>query len=327
MGISCPTSALGPAVLKAIRPHSALPFDVHLMIAPADPFVAAFAEAGADHIAIHVEAGPHLYRSLQLVRSLGKRAAGSDQSRHTCRAGGGGAGSGGRDPGDDRKPRLRRAGVHRVHSREDPHAAADGGRDRAPNPNHRRRRRDRRNRPADHRRQAATRWWQAPPCSARRTIAAPSPHSARPPDGEMGARRAAGDGQAADLADGPASRTAPCSRCATCGPATPRVASACCAESWSWAARVLRLRPGGAWGEGSPVLLAAAHGFTWLRDLRALGTDAARGPGTRARRGLDRRAAGNVGAPAGRGRGTVGSLAWPLRLLRRLRRRRFSGSA
>ncbi len=52
----------------------ALPFDVHLMIAPADPFIAAFAEAGADHIAVHVEAGPHLHRSLQLIRSLGKKA-------------------------------------------------------------------------------------------------------------------------------------------------------------------------------------------------------------------------------------------------------------
>ncbi len=70
-----PNLSFGPAVLKALRPHLRLPFDVHLMIAPADPFVAAFAEAGADHIAIHVEAGPHLHRSLQLVRSLGKSPA------------------------------------------------------------------------------------------------------------------------------------------------------------------------------------------------------------------------------------------------------------
>ncbi len=67
-----PNLSFGPAVLKALRPHVRLPFDVHLMIAPADSFIAAFAEAGADHIAIHVEAGPHLHRSLQLVRSLGK---------------------------------------------------------------------------------------------------------------------------------------------------------------------------------------------------------------------------------------------------------------
>ena len=70
-----PNLSFGPAVLKALRPHVGLPFDVHLMIAPADPYIAAFAEAGADHIAIHVEAGPHLHRSLQLVRSLGKSAA------------------------------------------------------------------------------------------------------------------------------------------------------------------------------------------------------------------------------------------------------------
>jgi ribulose-phosphate 3-epimerase len=69
-----PNLSFGTAVLKALRPHVTLPFDVHLMIAPADPYIAAFAEAGADHIAIHVEAGPHLHRSLQLIRSLGKSA-------------------------------------------------------------------------------------------------------------------------------------------------------------------------------------------------------------------------------------------------------------
>ncbi len=69
-----PNLSFGPAVLRALRKHVALPFDVHLMIAPADPYVAMFAEAGADHIAIHAEAGPHLHRSLQLVRSLGKSA-------------------------------------------------------------------------------------------------------------------------------------------------------------------------------------------------------------------------------------------------------------
>jgi ribulose-phosphate 3-epimerase len=69
-----PNISFGPAVLKALRPHSHLPFDVHLMIAPVDDYLAAFAEAGADHISIHVEAGPHLHRSLQLIRSLGKTA-------------------------------------------------------------------------------------------------------------------------------------------------------------------------------------------------------------------------------------------------------------
>ena len=70
-----PNLSFGTAVLKALRPHVRMPFDVHLMIAPADPYIAAFAEAGADHIAVHVEAGPHLHRSLQLIRSLGKDAA------------------------------------------------------------------------------------------------------------------------------------------------------------------------------------------------------------------------------------------------------------
>ena len=70
-----PNLSFGPAVLKALRPHVRMPFDVHLMIAPADPYIASFAEAGADHIAVHVEAGPHLHRSLQLIRSLGKSAA------------------------------------------------------------------------------------------------------------------------------------------------------------------------------------------------------------------------------------------------------------
>jgi ribulose-phosphate 3-epimerase len=69
-----PNISFGPQVLSALRPHSALPFDVHLMITPVDPFIAAFAEAGADHILIHPESGPHPHRTLQLIRSLGKKA-------------------------------------------------------------------------------------------------------------------------------------------------------------------------------------------------------------------------------------------------------------
>ena len=69
-----PNITIGPSVIAAIRPHSALPFDVHLMIAPVDPFITAFAEAGADIITVHPEAGPHLHRTLQRIRSLGKRA-------------------------------------------------------------------------------------------------------------------------------------------------------------------------------------------------------------------------------------------------------------
>ncbi|WP_281299867.1 MULTISPECIES: ribulose-phosphate 3-epimerase [unclassified Iodidimonas] len=69
-----PNITIGPAIVKALRPHSQKPFDVHLMICPADPFLEAFALAGADIITIHPEAGPHLHRSLQSIRALGKRA-------------------------------------------------------------------------------------------------------------------------------------------------------------------------------------------------------------------------------------------------------------
>jgi ribulose-phosphate 3-epimerase len=69
-----PNISFGPGLVKALRKHSAMPFDVHLMIAPADPYLAAFAEAGADWISLHPEAGPHLHRSLQTIRGLGKKA-------------------------------------------------------------------------------------------------------------------------------------------------------------------------------------------------------------------------------------------------------------
>jgi len=69
-----PNISIGPAVVKAIRPHTTKPLDVHLMIAPVDLYLDAFAEAGADTISVHVEAGPHTHRSLQHIRSLGKRA-------------------------------------------------------------------------------------------------------------------------------------------------------------------------------------------------------------------------------------------------------------
>ena len=69
-----PNITFGPDVVKAIRPHTNKLFDVHLMIAPADPYLAAFAEAGADIITVHAEAGPHLHRSLQAIRALGKKA-------------------------------------------------------------------------------------------------------------------------------------------------------------------------------------------------------------------------------------------------------------
>src|SRR5690242_17595425 len=69
-----PNITIGPGVVKALRASTKLPFDVHLMIAPVDPYVPAFAEAGADIITVHPEAGPHLHRTVQLIKSLGKKA-------------------------------------------------------------------------------------------------------------------------------------------------------------------------------------------------------------------------------------------------------------
>ncbi len=69
-----PNITIGPAVVKALRPHTAKPFDVHLMIAPVDPYLEAFADAGADIITVHPEAGPHIHRTLQAIRALGKQA-------------------------------------------------------------------------------------------------------------------------------------------------------------------------------------------------------------------------------------------------------------
>ena len=69
-----PNITIGPAVVKALRPHSSKPFDVHLMISPVDPFLDAFAEAGADIITVHPEAGPHLHRTVQRIKALGKKA-------------------------------------------------------------------------------------------------------------------------------------------------------------------------------------------------------------------------------------------------------------
>jgi ribulose-phosphate 3-epimerase len=69
-----PNITIGPEVVQALRPHSTKTFDVHLMIAPCDPYIEAFARAGSDIITVHVESGPHVDRSLQLIRGLGKKA-------------------------------------------------------------------------------------------------------------------------------------------------------------------------------------------------------------------------------------------------------------
>ena len=69
-----PNITIGPMVVKALRPHTTRPFDVHLMISPVDSYIEAFAAAGADVITVHPEAGPHVHRTVQLIRSLGKQA-------------------------------------------------------------------------------------------------------------------------------------------------------------------------------------------------------------------------------------------------------------
>ncbi|MEL0105928.1 MAG: ribulose-phosphate 3-epimerase [Rhodospirillaceae bacterium] len=69
-----PNITIGPDVVKSLRPHTKKTFDVHLMISPVDPYLEAFANAGSDIITVHAEAGPHLDRSLQVIRGLGKKA-------------------------------------------------------------------------------------------------------------------------------------------------------------------------------------------------------------------------------------------------------------
>jgi ribulose-phosphate 3-epimerase len=72
-----PNLTIGPMVVKALRPHAKIPFDVHLMIAPVDPFIQAFRDAGADIITVHPEAGPHIHRTLQAIKATGAKAGAS----------------------------------------------------------------------------------------------------------------------------------------------------------------------------------------------------------------------------------------------------------
>ena len=114
-----PNITIGPDVVKALRPHTKKIFDVHLMIAPCDPFLEAFAKAGSDIITVHVEAGPHLHRSLQAIRALGKKAGvsinpGTPEStiEYVHRPGR-------PHPGDVGQSRFRRPGFHPVGGGED----------------------------------------------------------------------------------------------------------------------------------------------------------------------------------------------------------------
>jgi hypothetical protein len=107
-----PNISIGPDIVKAIRPYTKKPLDVHLMIAPCDPYLEAFAKAGADIITVHVEAGPHIHRSLQAIRALGKKVGVTMNpgtpgvERRAC------ARSGRPDPGDVGQSRLRRPEIH-----------------------------------------------------------------------------------------------------------------------------------------------------------------------------------------------------------------------
>ncbi len=120
-----PNISFGPAVLAALRPHTKLPFDVHLMIAPVDPYIPAFTEAGADHILIHPEAGPHLHRSLQLIRASRQTRRGGAQPGNPGRRGCMGARSDRHHAGDDGQSRIRRPGIPALAAPENRRAAAD----------------------------------------------------------------------------------------------------------------------------------------------------------------------------------------------------------
>ena len=114
-----PNITIGPAVVQAIRPVTKKTLDVHLMIAPCDPYLEAFAKAGSDIITVHVEAGPHVHRSLQAIRALGKKAGvthepGDAGVEHRARHR-----SGRSRPGDVGQSRLRRPGVHSGRARQD----------------------------------------------------------------------------------------------------------------------------------------------------------------------------------------------------------------
>jgi ribulose-phosphate 3-epimerase len=69
-----PNITIGPDVVKALRPHASIPFDVHLMVAPVDPWLEAYRDAGADYLTVHPESGPHLHRTLRRIRELGAKA-------------------------------------------------------------------------------------------------------------------------------------------------------------------------------------------------------------------------------------------------------------
>ena len=122
-----PNISIGPDVVKALRPHTRKMLDVHLMIAPCDPYLEAFAKAGSDIITVHVEAGPHVHRSLA-GHSGARQESGRDaQPRHAGKYDRAGHRPRRPHPGDVGQPRLRRSGLHSVCCREDCATARDRG--------------------------------------------------------------------------------------------------------------------------------------------------------------------------------------------------------
>ena len=118
-----PNITIGPDVVKAIRPYTKQPLDVHLMIAPCDPYLEAFAKAGSDSITVHVEAGPHVHRSLQMIKCAGKARGSDAQPRHPGRDHRAADRCGRSHPGDVGQSGLWRANLHPVRDREDCAAA------------------------------------------------------------------------------------------------------------------------------------------------------------------------------------------------------------
>ena len=123
-----PNISIGPDIVKAIRPYTKKPLDVHLMIAPCDPYLEAFAKAGSDIITVHVEAGPHIHRSLQAIRALGKKAGvtmnpgtpkATRRARHRPRRS---------DPGHVGQSGLRRPEIHSRSGSESAQSARHGRR-------------------------------------------------------------------------------------------------------------------------------------------------------------------------------------------------------
>ena len=114
-----PNITFGPPVVAALRPHTDKPFDCHLMIEPCDPYLEAFAKAGADHITVHAEATRHLDRSLQEIRALGKKAGVAINPATPESAIEYVLDRLDTDPGDDGQSRLRRPKIHSRHARQD----------------------------------------------------------------------------------------------------------------------------------------------------------------------------------------------------------------